>query len=270
MALNSEQHNALVYANPTSPEEAERAEQWFDAIAEGVNKALEECGFRPSEFVARDPRWRQPLRYWKQTYRSWILQADKAAPKPVPVFFDLRTVYGDADLVDELKQDIIDALNVSAMDESRRFLQLQAADALEKSRRAPFLRKVLEKVNEPRAFDVRESGIVPIVNAARVLALELRYLESTNTFDRLRHAAAALPELAKAIEQALESYQYLVDFRLESQLRAVEAGDPPVNQIDAASLNRLQQRLLRNVFGKASHLLDALAKRYDLSRGWLS
>lgn len=270
MALNSEQHNALIYANPTSEEEAARAEHWFDLIAERANVALEECGFRPSEFVARDPRWRQPLRNWKQTYREWILQADEATLSPVPLFFDLRPVYGEASLVDELKEDLIDALNVQAMDEHRTFLRLMASNVLEKSRPMSFLRKVLGRVNEPKAFDVRESGIVPVVNAARVLALETRYLDSTNTFDRLRHAASAMPELSKTIEDALEAYQYLVDFRLESQLRAVEAGDPPVNQIDAAALNRMQQRLMRNAFSKASRLLDALAKHYDLSRGWLS
>ena len=269
MALSSLQHNALVYANPSGDEEAARAERWFDLVAERVNAALEECGFRTSEFVARDPRWRQPIRYWKQTYRSWIMEADEPALASVPIFFDLRTVYGEAALVDELKQDIVDALNVQAMDEHRRFLRLLAAQALEKSS-SSFFRKMRERLGDNRAFDVRESGIVPVVNAARVLALEARYLASTNTFDRLRHAAEAMPELSRVIDGALEAYQYLVDFRLESQLRAVESGDPPLNLIDAAALNRLQQRLLRNAFAKASHLLDALAKRYDLSRRWLS
>lgn len=270
MALNSLQQNAIVYADPASDEQAALAEQWFDLLAGRLNEGLAECGFPVSEFVARESRWRQPLRAWKQTYREWVLQADEAALAPVPLFFDLRAVYGDATLVAELKQAIVDALNVQAMDATRRFMRLMAANALEKSPPSSILRKMLSRVGEPRAFDVRESGIVPVVNAARVLALELRYFDSTNTFDRLRHAAAALPDQAKTIEGALEAYQYLVDFRLESQLRAFEAGDPPVNHIDAGALNRLQQRLLRNAFTKASHLLDALAKRYDLSRGWLS
>jgi CBS domain-containing protein len=271
MALNSEQHNALIYSDLPSSDEAVRAEAWFNQLAERVNDALTACGFTPSEYVARDARWRQSLRAWKRTYREWILESDEALLAPTPIFFDLRCVYGDASLVRTLMDDIFDALNVQAMDESRTFLRMMAAHAIEHRPSTSLLRKVLDRVGEGRnTFDVREGGIRPIVDAARVLALEARYFESTNTFDRLRHASRDLEELGDSVEDALEAYQYLVDFRLESQLRAVEAGDRPVNQIDASSLNKMQQRLLRNAFSRADDLQDALARRYDLSRKWLS
>lgn len=271
MALNSEQHNALIYADLSSAEEARRADAWFNRLTEWVNDALTECGFTPSEYVARDPRWRQPLRAWKRSYREWIMQADEETLAPTPIFFDLRCVFGDRSLVKKLKEDVFDALNVQAMDESRAFLRLMAAHAMEYRPPTSILRKVLDRVGEGRnTFDVREGGIRPIVDAARVLALEVRYLESTNTFDRLRRAAQEIDEMARIIDDAREAYQYLVDFRLESQLRAVEAGDRPVNQIDASTLNKMQQRLVRNAFSRAADLQDALARRYKLGRKWLS
>ena len=271
MALNSEQHNALVFADPSSKEDAANADVWFNSLAERVNLALTKCGFLPSEFVARDLRWRKSFRGWKRSFREWILQSDEATLAPTPIFFDLRGIYGDTNLVEDLKSDIVDALNIQAMDEERTFLKLMAQHAMEFRPPTGILRMMLERVGDSRnAFDVREGGIRPIVDAARVLALEVRYLESTNTFDRLRRASDEIPELARVIEEALEAYQYLVDFRLESQLRAVEAGDPPVNQIEAAGLNKMQQRLLRNAFSKAADLQDALARRYSLGRKWLS
>lgn len=271
MALNSEQHNALVFADPASVDEAEKAEVWFNRLAEKANEALARCGFNPSEYVARDERWRQAFRGWKLAFREWILQADEQSLAPTPIFFDLRGIYGDVKLVQALKADIVDALNVQAMDEERTFLRLMAQHAMEFRPPTGLVRKMLGRVGESRnTFDVREGGIRPIVDAARVLALEVRYLESTNTFDRLRQAALEIPELSKVIDDALEAYQYLVDFRLESQLRAVEAGDQPVNQIDAVGLNKMQQRLLRNAFSRAANLQDALARRYKLGRKWLS
>lgn len=270
MALNSEQHNALVFADPSSEEEAERAEAWFNRLSEKANEALARCAFNPSEYVARDARWRKSFRGWKRAYREWVLQSDQASLAPTPIFFDLRGIYGDMQLVADLKSDLVDALNVQAMDEERTFLKLMAQHAMEFRPPTGFVRKVLDRVGESRnAFDVREGGVRPIVDAARVLALEVRYLESTNTFDRLRQAVQEIPDLSKVIDDALEAYQYLVDFRLESQLRAVEAGDEPVNQIDAAGLNKMQQRLLRNAFSRAANLQDALARRYGLARKWL-
>ncbi|MEX0822250.1 MAG: putative nucleotidyltransferase substrate binding domain-containing protein [Rhodothermales bacterium] len=267
MALNSEQHNALVYSDPKSDEEKARAETWFNRIAEYVNDALTEIGFTPSEYVAQDARWRQPISAWKRTYREWILQSDKKSLSPTPMFFDLRCVFGDDTLVDALKEDILDALNVQAMDESRTFLRLMAANAMEFRPPTGLIRMVLDRVSDGRhTFDVVEGGIRPIEAAARVLALELRYLESSNTFDRLRHASDELDDMRKTIDHALEAFQYLVDFRLESQLHAVEMGDPPVNEIDASTLNKMQQRLLRDAFSRAADLQDGLAERYTLHR----
>ena len=267
MALNSEQHNALIYADPKSDEEAEQAEAYFNRLSEKASEALARCAFNPSEYVARDPRWRKSFRGWKHTYREWILQSDEATLAPTPIFFDLRGVYGDLRLVEALKADIVDALNVQAMDAERTFLKLMAQHAMEFKPPTGLVRKMLDRVGDSRnGFDVREGGVRPIVDAARVLALEVRYLESTNTFDRLRRAALEIPDLSKVIDDALEAYQYLVDFRLESQLRAVEAGDEPVNQIDPAGLNKMQQRLLRNAFSRAANLQDALARRYKVGR----
>lgn len=268
MALNSQQHNALLYANPHSKEEARKAEMWFDRIASMVNEGMASCGFPMSEIVARDPRWRKPLKEWKKTFRTWILQADGAALKNAGLFFDLRPIYGPEELVTELKRDVVDALNVQEMDHARNFLALMARHALEKTPPLSLFRRfVLQKSGEYRnMFDIRERGVLPVVNAARLLAIELRYFDSTNTFDRLRYSSEQIPELSKLLQSAIEAYRHLVDYRLEDQLRAFESGEAPDNHIDPFTLRKVQQNLLRNVFSVVAELQDALNKRYLSSR----
>ncbi len=268
MALNSQQHNALLYANPHSIEEARKAEMWFDRIASMVNEGMASCGFPMSEIVARDPRWRKPLKEWKKTFRTWILQADGAALQNAGLFFDLRPIYGPEELVTELKRDVVDALNVQEMDHARNFLALMARHALEKTPPLSLFRRfVLQKSGEYRnMFDIRERGVLPVVNAARLLAIELRYFDSTNTFDRLRYSSEQIPELSKLLQSAIEAYRHLVDYRLEDQLRAFESGEAPDNHIDPFTLRKVQQNLLRNVFSVVAELQDALNKRYLSSR----
>src|SRR5690606_20627415 len=178
-----------------------------------------------SEIVARDPRWRKPLKEWKKTFRTWILQADGAALQNAGLFFDLRPIYGPEELVTELKRDVVDALNVQEMDHARNFLALMARHALEKTPPLSLFRRfVLQKSGEYRnMFDIRERGVLPVVNAARLLAIELRYFDSTNTFDRLRYSSEQIPELSKLLQSAIEAYRHLVDYRLEDQLRAFES-----------------------------------------------
>jgi CBS domain-containing protein len=269
VALTTRQHNAIIFADP-KPEDAERAEWWFQKLADIANDALSSCGFLQSEMVARNPEWHRPMKEWRTTFRSWIHEADSDRLKLVPLFFDLRAVYGDSSLLDSLKQDIEDALNVEAMDQSRNLLGMMAQMALANRPPVSFFRRfVVERSGDHRnTFNIRERGIIPTVDAARVLALELRYFESTNTFDRLRHAQATIPEMSKTIADAIDAYRYLLDFRLERQLRAVESGEAPDNQIDPLSLSKEQQGLLRAVFATVNELQDQLARRFQLSRGW--
>jgi CBS domain-containing protein len=46
MGLKTDQHNALVYADPKTPEEeAERAEAWFEELSERANALIAQAGF---------------------------------------------------------------------------------------------------------------------------------------------------------------------------------------------------------------------------------
>jgi CBS domain-containing protein len=269
VALTTEQHNGIIFADPAKGDE-ERAEWWFQKLADAANDALAACGFVPSSMVARRPEWHRPHREWRTAFRAWIHEADEERLAVVPLFFDLRGIYGDPSLLASLMEDVEDSLNVEAMDAKRNLLALLARRALKNRPPVSFFRRFLvERSGEHRhTFNIRERGIIPVVDAARLLALELRYFESTNTFDRLRHAATAIPEMARAIENALDAYRFLLDFRLERQLRAVEAGDVPDNQIDPLSLSKEQQALLRTVFASVSELQEELARRFHVSRGW--
>lgn len=268
MVLNSQQANMLIHANPESEEQAKRAEKWFGLVATRVNDGMQACGFTPSDFVARDSRWRKSLREWKRTYREWILQADAKRVAGAGIFFDLRVIYGQRALVDELKADIVDALNVQAMDPDRTFLQMMATDALEQRPPLNFLKRfIVERSGSQRhTINIRDRGTLPVVEAARVLALELRYLESTNTVDRLQYAAEALPEMSRILEATLEAYRFLVDFRLEEQLRAFESGEEPSNRIDPYALRKLQQNLIRNTFSTVLDFQESIAQRYNLHK----
>jgi CBS domain-containing protein len=268
MVLTSEQQNALLYADPDDDAQAARAEAWFAELGRRVTAALETCGFPPSELVAGAPEYCMCLSAWKRQFRTWIFEADDQTIPEAMRFFDLRGIYGEQALVDELVEDVEDALNVQALDTERHVLQMLAAHAL-KPRAALTL---FERLKLPRTrdgadtYDLRERGILPVVEAARVLALDLRYFASSNTFDRLRHAANVLPELHTTLEMAREGYRHLADLRLEHQLYLVEGGEPPDDDLDVYSLTKMQQRLLQRAADAVADLQDVLAERYNLRR----
>lgn len=261
MGLGTDQDNALVYADPSTAVEAERAEQWFRMLAERANLALAECGFSLCKggIMARNPKWRQPLGVWTETFRRWILEPEAHALMEAGIFFDLRGLYGEMSLVKELKGAIKGALQ-----DERRFLPLLARNALvSRPPTSLFHRFAVERLGENRhTFDIKQRGIRPLVDVARLFAMQLCYLDSANTFDRLQHASRTMPEMSKAAEDATEAYGYLIELRFDRQLLAIECREEPNNRVNPYRLNETQQGALEAVFSTIKDVQDTVAHRY--------
>ena len=260
-ALYTSQSNGLVYADPQSDEEAERAAEWFAYLSERAVEALGEVGIQPSAsgILASEEPFRQPLAQWVAAYDQWIAGKDTNASLRAAICFDLRAIYGDDDLVDALRTAIRERL-----DGARRFFALLMRDATE--HRPPisfFGRFELEKDQGDEGLNLRERGLNPIVDIARVLALETGYLRSTNTFDRLRHLREAQPELEREEKTLLGAFATLSDIHLRSQMQAAETGLTPSDLIDPNGLHKSQQNLLKETFKKVDKVQQALQDRYE-------
>jgi CBS domain-containing protein len=259
-ALYTSQSNGLVYADP-SDDEADRAAEWFTYLAEQAVDALAEVGIRPSVsgILASEEAFCQPLSQWRAAYAQWVEGSNANASLRAALCFDLRSIYGDTDLVDDLRDAIREHL-----DGARRFLALLMRDATE--RRPPisfFGRFELEKGQGDEGLNLRERGLDPIVDLARVLALEAGFLKSTNTFDRLRHLREAMPELEQEEKTLLGAFATLSDIHLRSQMQAAETGVTPSDLIDPNDLHKSQQNLLKETFKKVDKVQQALQGRYE-------
>lgn len=131
---------------------------------------------------------------------------------------------------------------------------------------SPLRRLVTGWSAESRApLDIKRRGLRPLVDVARVFAMQLGYLDSANTRDRLIYAARALPDMSRTAENALEAYHYLAEFRFRRHLRMVERGETPSNGVDPASLNQTQRSMLEVAFTSVREVQTEVAHRYGVS-----
>ncbi|MDX1532200.1 MAG: putative nucleotidyltransferase substrate binding domain-containing protein, partial [Rhodothermales bacterium] len=121
--------------------------------------------------------------------------------------------------------------------------------------------------NEREGLNLRERGLNPIVDLARVLALETGYLRSTNTFDRLRHLRAEQPNLEREVGALLEAFTTLSDMHLRSQMQTAETGVTPTDLVDPNAFHKSQQNLLKETFKKIDKVQQALQDRYERTPG---
>lgn len=265
-ALYTTQSNGLVYENPTSEEQAEHAIRYFESLSQRVVSALEEVGIRSSELgiVASNEAFRQPISSWTAAYDQWIEGTEPPATLRATPCFDLRTIYGESDLVARIRAGIKERVAANA----QRFLAVLMRGAVENRPPLSFFgRFELERgQGEAEGLNLRQRGLDPIVDMARVLALEVGYLRSTSTFDRLRHLREAQPDIAREVAALLESFTTLSDLLLRSQMEAAETGETPTDFIDPNQLHKSQQNLLKETFKKVDRVQSTLEKRYERSR----
>lgn len=253
----SDQDNCLIL------DDAYRADThgaYFLALAMFVNDGLDRCGYVycPGEMMARTDGWRQPLATWREYFRRWTDQPDPQALMLTSVFFDLRLVHGEAELLEGLQAQMLRCTRGNEL-----FLGHMVHNAL--TRRAPLT--MFGGIATSRhgalrdAVNLKHQGIVPIVDLARVYALAGGD-EVANTHDRLQVAAgrgAISEQSARDLRDALE---FLSITRIRHQAAQIARGEPPDNFLSLAELGNFERSQLRDAFGVVRTLQSVLGQRY--------
>jgi CBS domain-containing protein len=255
--LISDQDNGLLLAEEPDDEAA----SYFERLATRVCDGLDECGyvFCPGGVMAKG-EWRLSLGAWRRRFDQWMREP---APKSVmqsSIFFDLRAVAGDAELAARLHGEVLEQAREAEI--FRRFL---AAESM--GHRPPiglFRQFVQERGGEQsRGLNLKKRGVIPIVDLARVRALE-GGLRVIHTEERLEAAAEADLISDGDANDLIHAFRFIGNVRLRHQARQLAAGQRPDHLVDPDELSGLHRRYLRSAFGIVSAAQSALSQRYML------
>jgi len=257
--FKTDQDNALIYADPDDGN-AGTAQEYFRRFALYVRDALAGCGYPPcpGDYMASNPRWRQPISSWEHCFRTWITQADLHSVEDALIFFDMRPVGGDAALFETLADSIRESLRGASF-----FKSVFARISIDRRPPIGFFRSfVVEQSGEHKQeLDIKTFGTCPIVNAARLLALDAG-IEATNTVDRLAAPLSLTYLDGVQRRDLLEAFELLTLLRLEHQLQQSLAAQPLSNYVNPGSLTQLQRSLLKEAFRTIARAQAAIADRF--------
>ncbi len=257
---HSDQDNALILSDDYQPEHAE----WFKQLAHRVTHGLDACGFVfcPGDAMASNPQWRQPLKTWKGYFNNWINKPEPMALMLSSIFFDLRPVYGERRLLEELQQETLKQTRQAGI-----FIAYMAANALTHRPPLGFFRRfvLIHDGEHNETFDIKHRGIVPITDIARLLALS-EGIAATNTTQRLRAAgetSALSAEMAENLEDALA---FISELRICHQARQIRKGIEPDNYLSPNKLSELDRKHLKDAFSVIQEMQNILEHRYQTGR----
>jgi CBS domain-containing protein len=257
--LHTDQDNALFFALKPDCDEAE-CQQWFMQFAQRVVAYLVRSGIPecPGGIMASNPQWNQPEDRWLDTFLGWIKDPSPQPLLMASIFFDFRPIYSGTNFPYLLEDQLLKAIRKSGL-----FVRFLAKNAL--SNRPPLgllKRFVVERSGEHKnKFDLKQRGLTPVVDAARVLSLSLG-IKTQNTLDRLAeiNRTGVIDDHFHA--DLCEAYEFLIYLQISRHLDALAQGEEPDNFLDPASLNGLQRKMLRESFAIVRQLQETIEFRF--------
>jgi len=257
----SDQDNCLILDD--SFDEASHG-VYFKQLSKRVCDGLAACGYIhcPGEMMAMTDTWRQPRRVWADYFRNWIHQPKPKALMLTCVFFDLRAIHGNTELLASLRQDVLVHTKGNSL-----FLAHMVSNALK--HRPPlglFGNITLSKGGDhPNTIDLKHSGIVPIVDLARIYALAAD-VSVANTHDRLALSANAGQVSEQSARDLRDALEFLAKLRITHQARQTAHGTAPDNFLALDELSNFERGHLKNAFAVVQTLQEVLQQRYSGGR----
>ena len=238
--------------------------EYFRAFSRFVCDGLDACGYVhcPGEMMAMTDKWRQPRQRWSEYFRQWVDKPEPMALMLTCVFFDLRAVHGKLELLDSLRQEVLARTRGHSL-----FLAHMVGNAL-KHRPPLGLFGTISRIrggDNAGTVDLKHSGIVPIVDLARVYALA-GGVAAVNTHDRLEqvaHTGEVSEQSARDLRDALE---FLSKLRIDHQARQMTQGLKPDNFLALEELSNFERSHLKEAFSVVQTLQGELGQRYQAGR----
>ena len=259
--LHTDQDNGILF-EADSPEQAEHMRQRLLPVARRINQRLAECGFAlcRGNIMAGNPELCLSRREWALRFAAFVREATPESLLASSIYFDLRVVWGDEQGCTQLRRQLLADVADNSL-----FQRLMAANAL---RHRPPLGRfrdfvVARKGAEKDTFDLKEEGLTPFVDGARLLALA-HGVEDSSTLRRF--AELVRLEVIDTQDGAAyeEAYHFIQQARLQLHQQQAAQDLPLSNRLDPDSLNHLDRRILRESLRQAQRLQSSLALRYQL------
>ncbi|HDK37974.1 MAG TPA: cyclic nucleotide-binding/CBS domain-containing protein [Thiolapillus brandeum] len=257
---HSDQDNGIIISDKMQPGD----DSWFESLARFVNDGLNACGFVycPGDVMASNSKWRQTTSIWQTYFNQWIEEPEPMALMLSSIFFDLRVIHGKEKLLKKIRKNILQKAPNNQL-----FLAHMARNALTHRPPLGFFRDfvLVHDGQHDDTLDLKHSGLVPIIDMARIYALA-EGLNEINTEDRLR-AAAGTASLSKGgSANLLDAFEFISNLRLEHQAAQIEAGESPDNFMSPKQLSKLEREHLKDAFKVVQTMQANLEMRYHTDR----
>ena len=246
--LSSDQDNALVYAagEPDGKEDA-----WFAEAGAHIADILHEIGIPYCEggVMAKNPGCRHSLEDWKKVVEGWVERPGPKEALASDIFFDGVPVYGELALASDLM-----AYSYARAEASPPFVAALARFA--KDWQPPIGLFGRLQPDKDGRIDLKKNGLLPIVTAARTLALK-HGIRPTSTVTRLTELKVRSLAEADMIDRAISGFTVMVRAVLAQQVSDSQRGVRLSARVDIGGMGPEEKESLTKSMRAINELIGA-------------
>ncbi|MBU4262780.1 MAG: cyclic nucleotide-binding domain-containing protein [Proteobacteria bacterium] len=260
--FRTDQDNALIFEMPQDETRKRNTLEYFRIFSEEVIEHLVHCGYPrcPGNIMASNIDLRKNLDGWIKTFDKWMITPDPQEVLNTTIFFDFRSGYGDESLARNLRKHLC-----TIAPKQEIFLTHLAKFCLTSRPPLSFFKNFIVEKNgdHKNRLNLKESGLVPFVDFARIMALKYGIAE-TNTLGRLQLLYERRHISQELYNETVEAYEFLMQLRLIHQLHLLEEGIQPHNYINPADLSDLEKKTLKEAFEVIRRIQSSLNQQFHL------
>lgn len=254
--LGSDQDNGLLISDQLT----EQHEAWFERLAGFVCDGLNACGYQhcPGKVMATSKQWRQSLSAWRSTVDRWTRTPTAEAVMKVSIFFDLRAVYGERALCQQLHQHMLMRTSQNSI-----FLAALAKNVLDHTPPLGIFRRFLvERNGEHRdTLDLKKRGVIPIVDIMRIHSLA-NNVKAISTQQRIAELARINVLTMSDSRNMQDALNFIMQLRVQEHAKQLSNNEQISNFCNPSTLAELERKHLRDAFTVVTESQEYLRRLY--------
>lgn len=258
--LLTDQDSILIFEDVPA-DKYRNTKDYFIRLAKKATGTLEKVGYKmcSQNHMASNMLWCKSLTDWVKQYNNWMNTPGEKSNEISSVFFDYEMAIGEQKLEDALTDVIFKNAKNNVL-----FFDYLGNDALRKPPALTFFKKfnVEEEGTFKGKFDIKNRGILPLVDAARLLVISNSIKGINSTYHRYKHLAIIDPKHAEIYVNCAEAFLELSKFRTLEGLKNDDDGQ----YIDLEEMSKVDKEKLKHALQPMRELEELIKDNYQLTQ----
>ena len=258
--LLTDQDSILIFEDVATDKYRE-VKDYFLKLGKKTTAILEKIGYElcPNGHMGSNALWCKSLTDWIKQYDSWMNTPGENSNDFSSIFFDYEITFGERKIEDAIGDVVFKNAKNNTL-----FFDFLGNDTLRKNSPLTFFKKFHLEEEGPNKdkFDIKTRALMPLIDGARLFALNFEIRGINNTFQRFKQLSIIDAKHAEIYLNCAEAFLTLSKFRTIEGLKNDNSGQ----FINLEELSKIDREKLKNALIPMRELEELIKSKFQLTQ----